>query len=415
MNRSSCKSQPCHVVGAARVLMLLAGLLTAGGAQAGETLPAASPESQGMRSEVLRRMSELVRREKHDIRSMIVLRHGTVVLDWYAGGVTRDHNHNLYSVTKSVVATLTGIAVDTGHLPGADTPLDVLFQDSDALAGDAVKRSITIADLLTMRSGLPSSRANRPTGPEKELFDRIHREPDRGRYILGLEMAGVPGEAFLYGNAEPQLVVSILERSARERALPFANRTLFGPLGFKNVQWIYPDASGTVAGGYGLRLRAIDMAKLGQLHLQGGAWGDKRVVSADWVKAATSDLTGTGYGYYWWTGIEVGPYASYAAKGVRGQTIQVVPELDLVFVVTANLPPDEVKPVLSKLAGEFVVRAVESETPLPESPREWGLLREELAQAQRYVPAARNGLIAAMLPYLPDDTATTEVTNPSGK
>ena len=383
------------------IVSTLLSLTAAEQIQATQALPAASPESQGIRSGGLRQLLLLVKQGKYDVRSMIVLRHGQMVLEWYAGGVSREHNHNIYSVTKSVVGTLTGIAIDQGQLQGANVLVSAFFSDAEFFDGDARKSRITVRDLLTMRSGLPTARSYNSDGFPKALFQRIHRTPDRARYILGLKMQCAPGGTFRYGNAEPQLVVSILERATSRQALALAEQTLFGPLGFKNYQWLYPDKCGTVAGGYGLRLRAIDMAKLGQLYLQGGRWGRRQLVSKAWIEAASSDQTGKGYGYYWWTGVPAGGHRSYAAKGAWGQRIQVIPELDLVLVVTANLTPQQTKSLFPTLVDRMVHDAVQSDSARPECPEELLLLRDEIADSCRYIPPGRLGLDAARLPRLP--------------
>jgi len=386
------------------VLLGMAASLAPLLSDASELPVAASPESQGVRSEVLSQLSQYVRQQGSDIRAMLLVRHGSVVFEWYSAGVTRQHNHYIFSVTKSVVATLTGIAIDQKKLSGTDVSLESFLPDSAALRADPRKAHITLADLLTMRSGLPPARSNKPTGAEKDLFQEIHRSPDRVRYILDLALLDEPGKKFRYGNADPQLVVSILERATGQRALPWAERTLFRPLGFGNYQWSYPDKTGTVSGGYGLRLRAMDMAKLGQLYLQDGRWDGRQVVSRDWITAATADQTGTGYGYYWWTRIPLGTFDSYAAKGVWGQRIQVVPALDLVFVTAANLPANQVGPFFSAAVDRFVLQAVNPDGPLPEQPDHVAALGTELATAAEYLPPGRAGLDTSRLPGAPADS-----------
>ena len=338
-----------------------------------------------MKSEILRAMSEYVRAEGYDVRGMMILRHGTNVFEWYASGVTRAHNHNIYSVTKSVTATLAGIAVDQGLLSASST-LKEVFPDSPSLATDSRKAKMTLADLLTMRSGLPQARGNQP-GPLKELFDQVHEAPNRTRLILGMDLVRKPGKVFAYGNSEPQLVLAIVQQATGTNAVAFATEHLFEPLGFENAQWNFPDKTGLVTGGYGLRLRVMDMAKLGQLYLQGGQWNDQPVLSSEWITAASRDQTGTGYGYYWWTSVPAAGHRTYAALGVRGQVIQVIPDLDLVFVMTSNLRAEHIAPLRKKLVEEFLIPAVASDTSLPEDTPAIEQLREELERAKRFRPA----------------------------
>jgi CubicO group peptidase (beta-lactamase class C family) len=117
----------------------------------------------------------------------------------------------------------------------------------------------------------------------------------------------------------------------------FADQYLFKPLGISNVRWDL-DAEGTPIGGWGLQLTPRDMAKLGYLYLRSGQWDGQPIVSAKWVENATRVHTETdgplGYGYQWWT---YPPLAAYTALGRGGQTIFVIPELDLVIVTTAAM------------------------------------------------------------------------------
>jgi CubicO group peptidase (beta-lactamase class C family) len=379
---------------------LVGGCALPDAAFADDELPRATPESQGMSSKTLRRMSEVVRSKKLDVRSMIVLRKGRVVLEWYAGGVTRDHDHNIFSITKSVVGTLTGIAIDEGKLSGVGMTLGEAFPDVKGVKRDAIKAGVRLDDLLTMRSGFPCARGNEPSGPERKLFDRIHRAPDRMEAILDLEMLRRPGDVFSYGNVAPQLMLGILEAACGQKAMALSEAMLFGPLGFRGARWEYPDETGLVSGGYGLRLRAIDLAKLGQLYLQRGKWDGKQVVSEQWIEAATSNRTGSGYGYYWWTGLSGSDGRAFAAKGVHGQQIYVDPDRDLVFVVTAEFPPGREQELLAMLTQKYVIGSVQSDRSLGSNAGYMQALKAELAKAATYVPDSRRKLPKVRVPQL---------------
>lgn len=358
-----------------------------------DDLPEATPESQGMRSDRLREMAEYVRGEGLDVRSLVIVRNGRLVLEWYAGGVTRDHNHNLYSITKSVVATLAGIAIAEGVLPGPKATIGEMLPGSGGRPGVG---AIKLADLLTMRSGFPVARANRPTGPERELFDRLNRASERTRFALEeLSLVRKPGDVFAYNNVDPQVVLAAIEKGSRDRIFEFADEKLFVSLGFENAVWKFLDKTGQVPGGYGLRLRAIDLAKLGLLHLARGSWNGRELLPEDWVGSATRDQTGTGYGYYWWIDAGTG---SYSAKGVRGQRLHVVPGQNLLFVMTAELPPARTPSITKKMFEEFVLDAVAGDAPLPENTEARRGLFEEIEKGTDYLPASRSGLPPLRLP-----------------
>ncbi len=360
----------------------------------GQNFPEATPESQGMRSDTLRAMSERVRSAEWDVRSILVLRNGHLVLEWYAGDVTRDHNHNVYSITKTVVSCLAGAAVDRGIIESTSMTLGSIFPRSKGVASDPEKAGVRLVDLMTMRSGFPVSRANKPAGSERELFDRIDGMPDRREFMLDdLPMAGESGAAFAYNNIDPALVLASVEELSRKKAMDFANEVLFEPLGFENAEWKFADRRGHVPGGYGVRLRAIDLARLGQLFLQGGEWAGKRVLSTDWIAESTTDVNGDGYGYFWW----MAP-GGYAAMGVRGQRLVVSPKLGLVYVILSDLPPVEVSTITNEMGKQYILPAIVSDQPIPEDAAATAALRNELQEAGRYVPDSRKGLPAARLP-----------------
>lgn len=356
--------------------------------------PQATPESQGLRSETLCAMSERVRSAGWDVRSILVLRKGHLVLEWYAGDVTRDHNHNVFSITKTVVSCLAGAAVDRGIIKSTSMTLGSIFPKEKGVSSDPVKTGIRLVDLLTMRSGCPVSRANKPAGVERELFDRIDGMPDRLDFMLNdLPMAGEPGASFAYNNIDPALVLASVEQLSRKKAVDFAKEVLFEPLGFENAEWKFADRRGRAPGGYGLRLRAIDLAKLGQLFLQNGDWGGKRLLSSDWIAKATSDANGDGYGYFWWMVPE-----GCAAMGVRGQRLVVSPKLGLVYVILSDLPPAEVSTITNEIGKQFIIPSVVSDQPLPEDATATAALKSELQEAGRHVPDSRKGLPASRLP-----------------
>jgi CubicO group peptidase (beta-lactamase class C family) len=169
-------------------------------------------------------------------------------------------------------------------------------------------------------------------------------------------MTGQPGEQFNYCSGCSHLLSAIVQRATGKSASAFANENLFAPLGIPHPVWSRtPD--GVTLGGWGLSLTPREMAKLGYLYLHNGEWDGKQVVSPGWVAAATTRHTNAGdmgYGYQWW----IYPrYGAYAALGRGGQTIFVVPGMDLIFVTTAELPSHD--PVF-RLVDEYAVPAVMS-------------------------------------------------------
>lgn len=282
------------------------------------------------------------------LASVIVLADGRTAYERYYDSVATNHHH-VWSVTKSIIGTLVGIAIAEGKISGVDATLAQLLPDhaEDMTPGVA---GITLEQLLTMTAG---------------LADDLPGSDDAVASILGKQVFGA-GTEFSYANNSAHLVAAILVEATGIPLLEYARATLFDPLGIPTrpadqptfTDWTdltdpsgfgwYVDTQGISLGGLGLSLRAQDMAKIGLLYLNHGAWQGQQVVPADWVKTATTEhvpleagVEGfapageVGYGYLWWTS-RVDGDAVYSANGSFGQRILVVPDRDLVVVTQAS-------------------------------------------------------------------------------
>jgi len=153
------------------------------------------------------------------------------------------------------------------------------------------------------------------------------------------------GQEFFYNTGALTLVSAIIRKATGRPLDEFAKENLFEPLGITRVEW--SRVKGDTDAGGGLRLRPRDMAKIGQLVLAGGRWGDRQIVSRSWVETSTTQKIeatgGESYGYLWWLvrsklkGKEL-HWVTAAGRGL--QTIRIIPELDLVFVMTAGYYQD---------------------------------------------------------------------------
>jgi CubicO group peptidase (beta-lactamase class C family) len=168
---------------------------------------------------------------------------------------------------------------------------------------------------------------------------------DPNRYVLGLPVTAPAGQEFFYNTGALRLVSAIIHKAVGRPLDEFAQEVLFEPMGITAADWIR--VRGETDAGGGLRLRPRDMAKIGQLVLAGGRWNGRQIVSEDWIKASTirkiEATDGLSYGYLWWLGHSLvnGREIHWIMAAGRGlQTICVVPELDLVFVMTAGYYQD---------------------------------------------------------------------------
>jgi CubicO group peptidase (beta-lactamase class C family) len=239
------------------------------------------------------------------------------------------------SVTKSVVSTLVGIAVQERHIASLDQPITDFLRvpEYDVNVEHAL---VHIRHLLTMTAGFEwSERAT-------EDYNAWILSDDHIAYVLERPISSPPGTSFVYNSGTVHMLGVILEEATGTSLPQYADRVLFGPLGISERVW-EPLLQGQVNGGAGIDLRPRDLARLGQLFLQRGWSGNRAVVPAEWVAEATvrrfADLGGSGpigtlsYGYLWWADVD---NDAYMAWGYGGQFVYVVPSLSLVVVATTD-------------------------------------------------------------------------------
>lgn len=285
-----------------------------------------------MDSQKLAQMLETIQQERLNLHSLLVIRHGYMVSETYFAGYDADNRHAQYSCTKSVVSTLFGIAMDQGSIDSLAHPVLDYFSDRPIENRDPQKESMKLEDLLTMRSGLDWQEGD-------PYYQKIGRSRDWTQLMLDQPMIEPPGTRFNYCSGCSHLLSAILQETTGMTAEEFAEQNLFEPLGITNATWD-TDPAGISIGGWGLQLTPRDMAKLGYLYLHNGEWDGRQIVSAHWVETATrahakvEGSDGGGYGYQWWTH---SPWRGYMALGRFGQMILVIPEKDLIVVMTAGL------------------------------------------------------------------------------
>lgn len=288
--------------------------------------PTAAPADVGLDERALDRLGAELATSYPDLLAVLVARDGRLAFEHYYGGAGADDPLDLQSVTKTVVSVLVGMAVTDGRLR-LDQTLAEVFPDRIAAAVDARVRRITLRQLLAMTAGWQD------TPPVRFAFTI-----DPVRVLLGRRLVDRPGRSFRYDNGSYHLLSAALSAVAERPAADVARRRLFAPLAFGRTPW-QADDSGLSLGPGGLYLRARDLAKLGQLFLNRGRWGGRRLVAERYVRESTRPQSeggppgGTRYGYGWW--ITSGP-AGFQASGYGGQTLLVAPELDLVVVTLAR-------------------------------------------------------------------------------
>jgi CubicO group peptidase (beta-lactamase class C family) len=245
--------------------------------------------------------------------------------------------HDVRSVTKSVISLLVGIAIDHKLIGSVDQPVLVSFPEY-ALLRSAEKDDILLRHLLAMSSGLAWDE-NLPYSDPKNSEIQMARAEDPYRFVLEQPISSPPGVVWNYSGGSTQLLAGLIEKASGKPIEDFAREALFEPLGITDIEWTRMP-NGYVAAASGLRLRPRDMAKLGQLFLNGGEWHGRQIVSASWLQESALPRVSSSYGYQWWNGLSVVGdqiVERIEAKGLGGQRIFIVPSSNLVVVVTAGL------------------------------------------------------------------------------
>jgi len=311
-----------------------------------------------------------------NVHAVLVARGGKLLFERYfrgsdeiysrrVGTVTFDADtlNDMKSVSKSVASLALGIAIDRGLIRSVNEPMFSFFPELSDLRSPEKER-IRLVHALTMSMGLKWVEAT-PSNEGNNDEERMHRARDPCRYVLGLAATAPAGQEFFYNTGALTLLSAIVRKATGRPLDEFARETLFEPLGIGRVEW--SRVRGDTDAGGGLRLRPRDMAKIGQLVLAGGRWNDRQVVSKAWIDASMAprmDATGLYfYGYLWWLGRSLfnGREVHWAAAlGRGGQSIRIVPELDLVVVVTAGYYQDYSPQAFQVQSGIFkdVLRAI---------------------------------------------------------
>ncbi|MBX6386421.1 MAG: beta-lactamase family protein [Microbispora sp.] len=300
-----------------------------------------SPERAGFAPDLPDRLDALVRRGGAPaLHGVVVARHGHVVLEWYGGGEDYvlntplghvdfgpDTLHDVRSVTKSVVALLYGLALESGLVPEPGEPILTVLSEYADLAADPRRAALTIRHALTMTLGLEWDESAPYTSPANSEI-AMDLAPDSRRYVLERPFVEEPGERWRYSGGATALVGAVIEKGTGRRLEEFARTALFEPLGVKAFEWSV-GADGRALAASGLRLTPRGLARIGQAVLD-------REVAPGWIgemlRPRVPAWPGVSYGYMWY----VGPEGRATAIGNGGQRLFLLPDLGVVVAVTAG-------------------------------------------------------------------------------
>ncbi|MEM6819841.1 MAG: serine hydrolase [Pseudomonadota bacterium] len=309
----------------------------------------APPESVGFdESRLLAFVNEMVAFEPTGLRqpylhSLLIARDGKLVFEEYFHGYHRDQTHDSRSAGKTIGSILLGIALRDGALPSIDEPVYPLYGGVDAFANpDPRKAEITLRHIVSMTAGFDCDDDNYDNPGNEDIMQEQRAEPDWYRYALSLPLVRAPGERGVYCTGGINLIGGAVEAVTGKTLLRLFEEEVARPLGIDQYFYNLMPTGQAYLGG-GIRLRPRDFLKLGQAYLDGGEWGDYRLVSESWVNdslaPATTLFQQDDYGFSWWRRVYTvagRDIQTHYASGNGGQMLFVIPELNITMMINAG-------------------------------------------------------------------------------
>ncbi|EJF10351.1 serine hydrolase [Pontibacter sp. BAB1700] len=267
--------------------------------------------------------------------AFVVVHHDSLLYEQYWDGYSEESLSNSFSVAKSIVSILVGIALKEGAIQSIDQPVGDFLPDFR----EGAKAKITLRHLLWMSSGLNWDESY---GNPFSVTTEAYYGSDLKKVIRRLEAVEEPGQAFSYKSGDTQILAFVLEAATGQRLADYAEEKLWRPLGAEQkAEWSIDHPLGNEKAYCCFFSNARDFARIGQLYLQKGIWQGDTLVSPEYVQASLtpSGLTdaNTGdptrhYGYQWWLLPDYKGQSIFYARGILGQYIIVIPEKELVIV-----------------------------------------------------------------------------------
>ncbi|MCI9065422.1 MAG: serine hydrolase [Lachnospiraceae bacterium] len=296
-------------------------------------------------------LEKVVMHDYGNIAGIVVLKDGRKLYENYFNECNANSRIHIYSVTKSIISILTGIAMDRGYIKNSDQKVLDFFPEYEIKKGEKTIQKVTLKNLLTM------------TAPYKYKFGPYIKYFTSDNWVkFSLDLLGGRGKIGKFRYTPligPDILSGILVKATGQSVINFAQENLFAPLGIvveKNIifeskedqlafnqatnisGWV-SDPTGVNTAGWGLTLSPMDMAKIGELYLNQGMWDGKRVISTEWINESTKEHSrwksqNLGYGYLWWIYKD-----GFAAMGDGGNTIYVNTKRNMVIAITSLFGP----------------------------------------------------------------------------
>ena len=306
------------------------------------------------------KIRQVIESEYSNTLGVVVYKSGEIILEEYFSGADRNESVHTFSMVKSVVALLVGIAIDKGFIKGVDQKVLDFFPDYQLKRNQEQLREVTIENFLTMTV---------PYKFKSEPWTKVCTSQDWGLKVM--EMIGGKkqiGEEFHYSTLGIQVLSNVITVATGMSLKEFAEKYLFEPLGITDVPnanvvdrasqeafnktrnnrgWV-KDPSGLHTTGWGLSLTTDEFSRIGVMVLNKGMYNGQRILSEEYIEQMLLEKE-DGYGYLWWIypknktikimrkEYNTGKYDSFCANGVGGSLMAVVPQLDAVICMTCSL------------------------------------------------------------------------------
>lgn len=347
-------------------------------------LPRSTPEAEGVSSQSILDFIDAVENSKHELHSFLIVRHGKVIAEGWWDPYKPELKHTMYSTSKSFTSTAIGLAVNENLLSVNDKVISFFPENLPDTISENLA-DLEIRDLLSMTFG------QEPEPP----FSQIVASDNWIKTILSFPVINKPGSVFLYNSFGTYLLSAIIQKVTGEKVVDYLKPRLFDPLGITGQDWEV-DPMGINTGGWGLRIKTEDMAKLGLLYLQNGDWNGRQILTKEWVEEATTqkilqspDVSQEerdkndwlqGYCYQFWRS----RHNSYRGDGAYGQFIFVLPEQDAVIAFTSETSDmgGEMNLVWDNLLTRF------KKEKLPNNPELYNQLKQKLGSLALLPPKA---------------------------
>jgi CubicO group peptidase (beta-lactamase class C family) len=330
-------------------------------AQGTDKLPRSTPEQEGVSSEGIVQFLNACDTSGLENHSFMMLRHGKIIAEGWWKPYGPEYKHIMFSASKTFTATAVGLAVAENRLKVTDKIITFFpYSLPDSISN--YMKEMTVKDLLTMSAG---------QDPEPSAWGV---GGDWMTHFIATEPKFKPGTVFKYNNMATFMLSAIVQQVTGETVFDYLLPRIFKPLGIRGIDWDL-NPQGITMGMIGLRLRTEDLAKFGQLLLNGGVWNGKQLISKEWVKEATalhiknSGADGEkstsdweqGYAYQMWRGKN----NTVRLDGMAGQFVVLIPDKDAIVVFTANNSNTQKQ---LDLIHNFLIPAIKSDKPLAPAP-----------------------------------------------